>query len=457
MRKPHVRHIVGKAGGKALKKTFRGGVHPLREIHEGKPLTSSCAVRAVAPSMVVIPMGMHLGAPSKPCVQKGDFVKIGQRIADPVGGLGLPVHASVSGEVVAVEERQQLRAAPELCIVIQNDMRDEWGELTPVGEVETVEPEKVIPAVLEAGICGMGGASFPTHVKMNVPPDKHAEIVILNGAECEPYLTADHRNMLENGPRIVDGLRLILRATGVRRGVIAIEDNKPDAIAAMRKAAAGHEGIEVMALPTKYPQGGEKQLIEVVTGRQVPRGKLPADAGALVFNVSTAAAIADAVTLGKPLVERITTVTGCVNEPSNLRLRIGTTYAEALAACGGVKEDAAKLFAGGPMTGLCAPNDSISITKATNGIVVFSEAQAVAFEEGPCIRCGRCVEACPIHLMPYQLKYDCEAGALSRAKDHGLMDCVACGACAYVCPARRHLTAAFKAAKDELAAKAKRR
>lgn len=440
-----------------MKKTFRGGVHPLREIHEGKPLTSSCAVRAVAPSMVVIPMGMHLGAPSKPCVQKGDFVKIGQRIADPVGGLGLPVHASVSGEVVAVEERQQLRAAPELCIVIQNDMRDEWVELTPVGEVETVEPEKIIPAVLEAGICGMGGASFPTHVKMNVPPDKHAEIVILNGAECEPYLTADHRNMLENGPRIVDGLRLILRATGVRRGVIAIEDNKPDAIAAMQKAAAGHEGIEVMALPTKYPQGGEKQLIEVVTGRQVPRGKLPADAGALVFNVSTAAAIADAVTLGKPLVERITTVTGCVNEPSNLRLRIGTTYAEALAACGGVKEDAAKLFAGGPMTGLCAPNDSISITKATNGIVVFGEAQAVAFEEGPCIRCGRCVEACPIHLMPYQLKYDCEAGALSRAKDHGLMDCVACGACAYVCPARRHLTAAFKAAKDELAAKAKRR
>lgn len=440
-----------------MKKTFRGGVHPLREIHEGKPLTSACAVRAVAPSMVVIPMGMHLGAPSKPCVQKGDFVKIGQRIADPVGGLGLPVHASVSGEVVAVEERQQLRAAPELCIVIQNDMRDDWVELAPVGEVETVEPEKIIPAVFEAGICGMGGASFPTHVKMNVPPDKHAEIVILNGAECEPYLTADHRNMLENGTRIVDGLRLILRATGVRRGVIAIEDNKPDAIAAMQKAAAGREGVEVLALPTKYPQGGEKQLIEVVTGRQVPRGKLPADAGALVFNVSTAAAIADAVTLGKPLVERITTVTGCVNEPSNLRLRIGTTYAEALAACGGVKEDAAKLFAGGPMTGLCAPNDSISITKATNGIVVFSEAEARAFEEGPCIRCGRCVEACPIHLMPYQLKYDCEAGALSRAKDHGLMDCVACGACAYVCPARRHLTAAFKAAKDELAARAKRR
>ena len=414
-------------------------------------------MRAVAPSLVVIPMGMHLGAPSKPCVQAGDFVKLGQRIADPVGGLGLPVHASVSGQVVAVEERQQLRAAPELCVVIQNDMLDEWTELTPVGDVDTVEPEKIIPAVRDAGICGMGGASFPTHVKMQVPPDKHAEIVILNGAECEPYLTADHRNMLEHADRIVDGLRLILRATGVARGVIAIEDNKPDAIAAMQRAAAGCSGVEVLVLKTKYPQGGEKQLIEVVTGRQVPRGKLPADAGALVFNVSPARAVADAVTLGRPLVERITTVTGCVNEPSNLLLRVGTQYAEAIAACGGLKEGAAKIFAGGPMTGLCAPDDSLSVTKATNGIVVFDEGQARALEEGPCIRCGRCVDACPIHLMPYQLKYDCEAGALDRAKEHGVLDCVACGACAYACPARRHLTAAFKAAKEELAARAKRR
>ena len=189
----------------------------------------------------------------------------------------------------------------------------------------------------------------------------------------------------------------------------------------------------------------------------MPRGKLPADAGALVFTVSTAAAVADAVTLGRPLIERVTTVTGCVNEPSNLLLRVGTTYAEALAACGGVKADAAKLFAGGPMTGLCAPDDSVSITKATNGIVVFDKAQAAAFEVWPCIRCGRCVDACPLHLMPYQLKFDCEAGALERAKEHGGLDCVACGACAYACPARRHLTAAFKAAKEELAARAKRR
>ncbi len=440
-----------------MKRTFHGGVHPLREIHEGKPLTSACAVRAVAPSLVVIPMGMHLGAPSRPCVAPGDPVKLGQRIAEPVGPLGLPVHASVSGQVVAVEERQQLRAAPELCVVIQTDMLDEWVPLTPVGGADTAEPEQIILAVKEAGICGMGGASIPTHEKMQVPPDKRVDTVILNGAECEPYLTADHRAMLERPERIADGLRLIMRATGVTRGVVAIEDNKPDAIAAMQRAVASVPGAEVLALKTKYPQGGEKQLIEVVTGRQVPRGKLPADAGALVFNVSTAAAVADAVTLGRPLIERVTTVTGCVNEPSNLLLRVGTTYAEALAACGGVKADAAKLFAGGPMTGLCAPDDSVSITKATNGIVVFDKAQAAAFEEGPCIRCGRCVDACPLHLMPYQLKYDCEAGALERAKEHGVLDCVACGACAYACPARRHLTAAFKAAKEELAARAKRR
>ena len=439
-----------------LKKTFRGGVHPLHEIHEGKPLTENCAVKPLVPSYVVIPMGMHLGAPSKPIVAKGDVVKAGQRIADPVGGLGLPVHASVSGTVVAVEERQQMRAAPEMCVVIENDMLDEWVELTTVGEVETVEPEKIIPAVMEAGICGMGGASFPTHVKMSVPPDKHADIVILNGAECEPYLTADYRKMLEEPDRIVDGLRLILRATGVKRGVIAIEDNKPEAIAAVSKAAEGREGVEVMPLKTKYPQGGEKQLIDAVTGRQVPRGKLPADAGALVFNVSTAAAIADAITLGKPLVERNTTITGAVKNPGNYRLRVGTQFEEVIAAAGGLNEDAAKILSGGPMMGICVSSEQTSITKASNGITVFTKEQAKAYEEGPCIRCGRCVNACPIHLMPFEMKYDCEKFDFEAAKKHGIMDCVFCGACEFSCPAHRHLTSSFKACKEEIVIKARR-
>ncbi|MDO4571825.1 MAG: electron transport complex subunit RsxC [Clostridia bacterium] len=439
-----------------MKNTFRGGVHPLHRQREGKPLASGAPVRAVLPERVVIPMGMHLGAPSEPCVAPGEHVLAGQRIAEPVGGLGLPVHASISGEVRFVDKRQQLRAAPELCIGIESDGRDEWAALEPLGGAEDAPADKIIEAVKQAGVCGMGGASFPTHIKMMVPEGKTADTVILNGAECEPYLCADHRLMLETPERVVDGLRLILRATGVRRGVVAIEANKPDALESMRRAAAGREGIEVMPLKTKYPQGSEKQLIHVVTGRQVPRGKLPVDAHALVFNVSTAAAIADAVIRGKPLVERVTTVTGCVAQPSNLLLRVGTTYAEALAACGGLRPEARKLFAGGPMTGLCAPDESVSMTKATNGIVAFDERQSREIAESPCIRCARCVDACPIGLMPYLLRHDCEHGGLDAAKTHGLLDCVLCGACAYICPARRHLTASFKAAREELAARGRK-
>lgn len=423
---------------------------------EGKTLTSGCAVRAFEPEFVVIPMGMHVGAPSAPCVEKGDHVKLGQVIATPVGGIGLPVHASVSGEVLFVELRQQLRAAPELCIGIQNDRKDEWAELTPLGGVEDAPADKIAAKVKECGICGMGGAAFPTHVKLSIPEGKSADVVILNGAECEPFLTADHRLMLETPERIVGGLRLILRATGVKRGVIAIEKNKPDAVERMRKASAGMEGIEVLPLVTKYPQGSEKQLIHVATGREVPRGKLPIDAQALVFNVSTAAAIFDAVTLGKPLIERITSVTGCVEQPSNLRLRVGTTFEQAIQAAGGLPERAKKIFAGGPMTGICAFDTGVSMTKATNGIVVFDETQALDIEESPCIRCGRCVDACPIGLYPFRIRTDVDKVDYDSAKAHGLMDCVLCGACSYICPARRFLTAAFKAARDELAAKARR-
>ena len=439
-----------------MKKTFRGGIHPLRQIGEGKPLTSTSPVCAVIPETVVIPLGMHLGAPSAPCVEKGQHVQLGQVIATPVGGLGLPVHASVSGEVLFVEERQQLRAAPELCIGIQNDKQDDWAALAPMSEAEQQEPARIIAAVKNAGICGMGGAAFPTHVKLSIPEGKRADIVILNGAECEPYLTADHRLMLESSQRIIGGLRLILKATGVARGIIAIESNKPDSIASMRQAAAAHSDIVILPLKTKYPQGSEKQLIHVAAGREVPRGKLPIDAGALVFNVSTAAAIFDAVSLGKPLIERITSVTGCVNAPGNLLLRVGTRYEEAIAACGGLNERARKVFAGGPMTGICAPDLSISTTKATNGIVAFDEQQAKIMQESACIRCARCVDVCPIGLHPYLLRADIDKFDLESAKKHGLMDCVLCGACSYICPARRYLSSSFKAARDELAAKARR-
>ena len=438
-----------------MTKTFRGGVHPLHRNGEGKPLTNACSTRAVAPESVVIPVGMHTGAPSAPCVQKGQRVKLGEVIATPVGALGLPVHASVSGEVLFVEPRQQLRAAREICIGIRNDGLDEWVELAPLS-FEEATPEQIVAAVKSAGVCGMGGAAFPTHIKLAIPQGKRADVVILNGAECEPFLTVDHRLMLEEPERIVAGLLLILRATGVQRGVVAVEKNKPDAIESMRAAAKAYAQIEIRPLKTKYPQGSEKQLIHVVTGREVPRGKLPIDAEALVFNVSTAAAVRDAVVLGKPLIERLTTVTGSVNEPSNLRLRVGTTYEQAIAACGGLKGNVRKVFAGGPMTGLCAADTSVSITKATNGIVALDETMAKPVEESACIRCARCVSACPIELHPYLMRADLDKLDFEAAKKHGLLDCVLCGACSYVCPARRYLTSSFKAAREELAAKARR-
>jgi len=398
---------------------------------------------------------MHLGAPSAPCVAKGQHVKMGEVIATPVGGFGLPVHASVSGEVLFVEERQMLRNRPEVCIGIQNDHMDEWVECKPL-DAKNATPAQIIAAVKDAGICGMGGAAFPTQVKMTVPEGKQADVVILNGAECEPYLTADHRMMLEHSARIVEGLKIILRATGVRRGVIAIETNKPDAIKTMQEAVKGEAELSVLPLKTKYPQGSEKQLIHVITGREVPRGKLPLDAGALVFNVSTAAAVYDAVVLGQPLVERVTTVTCGVKEPSNLLLRVGTRYEDAINACGGLVEGARKVFAGGPMTGLCAADLNVSMTKATNGIVVFTDEQAKEVEESACIRCARCVNVCPTGLHPYLMRTDLDKRDTDAAKQHGLMDCVLCSACSYICPARRYLSSSFKAAREDLAAKARR-
>lgn len=429
----------------------------MRNEHEGKQPTSGLPVREFVSDTVCIQMGMHLGAPSNPIVKKGDHVKVGQVIGEPVGALGIPVHASVSGEVVDVGPKPQLGAVPVVCVTIKNDFEDTWVEDLPaLGDVETVEADKILPAVKAAGICGMGGACFPTHVKLAVGEGKYCDTVILNGAECETYLTADHRLMLENSGRIVDGLRAAMRAVNCKRGVIAIENNKPDAIAAMQKAASGREGVEVVTLKTKYPQGGEKQLIKAVTGREVPSGKLPLDVHTIVLNVGTAAAIADAVIDGKPLISRITTVTGCVKEPANLLLRIGTIVADAVGECGGYSKDIGKLIMGGGMTGLCAPNDDVSITIATGGIVPLGKKASAAVEEGPCIRCGRCVEACPIGLNPYLLKPMCDADNLKAAKANDVMECIVCGSCSYVCPANRWLTASFKYAKDKIAMEAKK-
>lgn len=436
-----------------MKATFRGGVHPA---HGSKAQTQGLATRSFVSDTVRIIMNMNIGAPSQPCVAKGDHVKIGQVIGEPVGFLGLPVHASVSGEVVSVEPIPYLSEQPAMCVTIHNDFADEWVELHPLGSVETVDPALIIPAIKNAGICGLGGASFPTHVKLSIKPEQKCDCIIANGAECETHLTCDHRLMLENPVRVVDGLRAAMRAINVKEGIIAIEDNKPDAIEAMRKACQGREGVRVQVLKTKYPQGGEKQLIETVTGRQVPSGGLPIQAGVIVMNVATCAAVADAVIDGKPLVERIVTVTGAVRQPANLRLRIGTITEDIIGECGGFSGDVGKVIFGGAMTGMCAPNTSIPIAKATGGILVLDKQDAASVEEGPCLRCGKCVEVCPIGLHPLKIKIAADADRIDECKRLHVMDCTLCGSCSFICPAHRWLTASFKVAKQKLAAQAKK-
>lgn len=436
-----------------MKATFRGGVHPA---HGSKAQTQGLATRSFVSDTVRIIMNMNIGAPSQPCVAKGDHVKIGQVIGEPVGFLGLPVHASVSGEVVSVEPIPYLSEQPAMCVTIHNDFADEWVELHPLGSVETVDPALIIPAIKNAGICGLGGASFPTHVKLSIKPEQKCDCIIANGAECETHLTCDHRLMLENPVRVVDGLRAAMRAINVKEGIIAIEDNKPDAIEAMRKACQGREGVRVQVLKTKYPQGGEKQLIEAVTGRQVPSGGLPIQAGVIVMNVATCAAVADAVIDGKPLVERIVTVTGAVRQPANLRLRIGTITEDIIGECGGFSGDVGKVIFGGAMTGMCAPNTSIPIAKATGGILVLDKQDAASVEEGPCLRCGKCVEVCPIGLHPLKIKIAADADRIDECKQLHVLDCTLCGSCSFICPAHRWLTASFKVAKQKLAAQAKK-
>lgn len=436
-------------------KTFRGGIHP----NYHKDTTKQKPIENVSlPKQVVLLTGQHIGAPAEPIVKVKDTVKRGQKVAEAKSFVSAPVHASISGKVVAVEPRPHPGGGVGMAVVIESDGLDEvFEDIKPPKPLSELTPDEIKNLIRESGITGLGGAGFPTQVKISPPPDKKVDIIVVNGAECEPYITADHRLMLENPEDIILGLEALMKATGVKRAAIGIEDNKPDAIEAMEKARKGKEEIKVEALATKYPQGGEKQLINAITGRQVPSGGLPADVGVIVNNASTCAAVAQVLKTGMPLTERITTVSGSgISEPKNLKIRIGIPLKDIIEECGGFKGDPAKVLMGGPMMGLTQSLLEAPAIKGTSGLLVLDKADAKYYEPSNCIRCSRCVDACPIHLLPTTLGKLAEKQRWADAEDYNAMDCIECGCCSFVCPSHIPLTQLIRLCKNQITASRKR-
>lgn len=423
---------------------FKGGVHP----PEKKIGTNSKIERIPTPERVFIPILQHTGAPAKPIVSVGDRVLAGQLIAQAQGNISANVHASISGIVKSIEEHAHPALRDVIAIEIESDGESNWVELEPK-DPDSLTSQQIVECVRRAGIVGLGGAAFPSHVKLSPPPNKPIEIVIANGAECEPMLTADDRLMQENPEAIVKGLLLVTRAVGAKETVIAVEKNKPRAIEKIEEVARSF-GIPVVLLRTRYPQGAEKQLIYALTGREVPRGGLPMDVGALVHNVGTCYAIWRAVAEGRPLVERVVTVV-FGNNARNFWVPIGTLAKDLLTFAGIGLENIRKLIFGGPMMGVSQYTAEVPIVKGTSGIIAFSEQDLFSsLRETSCIRCGRCVDACPMNLLPTKLYALAIANMFYEAKKLGALDCIECGCCSYVCPARLKLVHGIRFAKSEI-------
>ncbi len=429
----------------------RGGLHP--RYH--KRSAASPIETMPLPAKLSVCMSQHLGAPAKPVVAKGDSVTRGRLIAESGGFISAPVHAPTSGKISAIGEKPALSGRPCVFIDIEPDGEDKWVDsITPRPDWREVEGKKLIELVADAGIVGMGGAGFPAHVKLSPPPAKPIDVLIINGAECEPYLTADHRLMVEEPDRIWGGVEIARRILNVKRVCVAIEDNKPDAIKAMEGVMAGSDA-ELVILKSEYPQGAEKQLIYSVTGRETPSGGLPMDVGALVQNVGTCAAMRDAIIEGRPLTERIVTVCGSlVKTPKNLRARIGTAFSDLVEFCGGLTgAPAGKLICGGPMMGLAQSSLDASVTKTTSGVLLLARSEVEPFSSMPCISCGRCVQACPMSLMPCTLSELIEAENYDDAEAENVMDCIECGSCAHECTAHRPLVQHMRQAKAVITAR----
>ncbi|MBR5482351.1 MAG: electron transport complex subunit RsxC [Bacteroidaceae bacterium] len=427
-----------------MMKTFKiGGVHPA----ENKLSASSPIREAALPKQAVFSMFQHIGAPAKPLVKKGDVVKVGTVIAEAGGFVSAPVHSSVSGTVSKVDVVIDASGTRRQAIFVDVD-GDEWEpaidrspELVRLSDRPELDAATIINKVKEAGIVGLGGATFPCHVKLSPPPGSKAECVIINAVECEPYLTADHRLMLEHPEEILVGVSLIMKAVSVEKGYIGIENNKPDAIRLMTEKAQAYPNIEIVPLKVKYPQGGEKQLIDAVIGRQVPAPPaIPISVGAVVQNVGTAFAIYQAVMKNKPLVDRVITVTGkSVSSPSNLLARLGTPFQQLIDECGGLPEDTGKIIGGGPMMGKALLNLDVPMTKGSSGLLIMRQDEARRAEPDPCIRCAKCVSACPMGLEPYLLATLSDKQEWEMAEGNDVVSCIECGSCQFTCPSRRPL------------------
>ncbi len=432
--------------------TFKGGVHP----YDGKELSKDKPIRDYLPKGdLVYPLSQHIGAPAKPVVAVGDEVLKGQMIAEAGGFVSAPIYASASGKIKAIEPRRTVVGDMVNAIILENDGEFKEVEYQAVDDVSALSKEEIMKRIQDAGVVGMGGAGFPTHVKLSPKEPEKIDYIIANCAECEPYLTADYRRMVEEPEKLIEGMRIILSMFDNAKGIFGVEDNKPDCIAKLRELVKNEPRMEVKALKTKYPQGSERQLIYAATGRAINSTMLPADAGCIVDNVDTIVAIYHAVKFGMPLIQRIVTITGdAVTEPQNLRVNIGTSFAELLEAAGGTKVQPKKVIAGGPMMGFAMFDLNCPTTKTTGGLLLLAkdDVEEAEAQETACINCGRCVAACPSRMVPSRLADFAEQHRPEMFEAWHGMECMECGSCSYTCPAKRNLAQAIKSMRKTILA-----